>query len=306
MSFWVWMKPRGLDKLMAIATPPAIKNWTVFVDDCLASRTKKQQEVKEKPIPEAEVRKDFFHWLFKAEDPETGTGYSLHELFAECELLTIAGSDTTAIVMSAMIFYLSRNPAIQSKLFDEIASSFSTYEEIKAGPKLQSCKYLTAFINEAMRMAPPVPAEPSREVLPGGTTVDDHFFPPGTLISTAFWAMQYNPYYYPEPLRFRPERWLVGEDGSTRDSVMLAESAFCAFSVGSRGCVGKNMAWLEMRIVIAKTLWRFEIVQDLNNKLGCGNAASRPGRTVEGQYQTYEMFVSNRKGPVVRLRNRKA
>jgi hypothetical protein len=96
----------------------------------------------------------------------------------------------------------------------------------------------------------------------------------------------------------------VGESGSTAESVTLAESAFCAFSTGSRGCVGKNMAWLEMRVVMAKMIWKFEIKQDPTDKLGGGSAHARPGRREEGQYQTYEMFVSNRKGPMVRLKER--
>ena len=303
-SFWIWLKPRGLDRLLAVVTPPAVEKWTEFVDDCLTKRTAKQRDLEEKPRPEAEVRKDFFHWLFNAKDPETGVGYSLPELYAECELLTIAGSDTTAIVISAAFFYLSRNPSVQSKLAQELLSTFSAFDDIKSGPQLMSCKYLTAFLTEAMRMSPPVPAEPSREVLEGGTTVSGHHFPQGSLISTALWAMHYNKEYYPEPLQFRPERWIIGEAGATGESVALAESAFCAFSTGSRGCVGKNMAWLEMRIVMAKTIWKYEIKQDAVNKLGGGSAGSRPGRRNEGQYQTYEMFVSNRKGPMVQLKER--
>lgn len=281
-----------------------MQNWYDFVDDCLGKRTAKQRELEEKPKPEAEVRKDFFHWLFNAKDPETGTGYSLPELYAECELLIVAGSDTTAIVLSAAYFYLSRNPDIQERLAREIAATFGSYDEIKAGLKIQSCTYLTALLMEAMRMTPPVAAEPGREVMEGGTTINGNYFPEGTQLSTAFWAMHYNPEYYPEPLQFRPERWIVGEAGSTTESVALAESAFCAFSAGSRGCVGKNMAWLEMRIVIAKTLWKFEMKQDSVNKLGGGNVNAGPGRHEEGQYQTYEMFVSNRKGPIVQLKER--
>jgi cytochrome P450 len=166
--------------------------------------------------------------------------------------MVIAGSDTTAVVISAMFFYLARNQAVQAKLASEIMSTFSRYEDIKAGPKLMSCNYLTAFITEAMRMAPPVSAEPHREVLPGGTTVDGHYFPAGSNVSTAFWAMHYDPEYHPEPLKFRPERWIVGEGDSTEESVAQAQSAFRGFSAGTRACVGKNLAWLEMRIVMAK------------------------------------------------------
>lgn len=303
-SLVVWLKPRGLDQLLAAATPRIVQNWYDFVDDCLGKRTAKQQALEEKPKPDAEVRKDFFHWLFNAKDPETGTGYSLPELYAECELLIVAGSDTTSIVLSAAYFYLSRNPEVQERLAREILSTFGSYDEIKSGAKIQSCTYLTAILMEAMRMTPPVAAEPGREVLEGGTTVNGNYFPKGTQLSTAFWAMHYNKDYYPEPLKFRPERWIVGEAGSTTESVALAESAFCAFSAGSRGCVGKNMAWLEMRIVVAKTLWKFEMKQDSANKLGGGSVNAGPGRREEGQYQVYEMFVSNRKGPMVQLKER--
>lgn len=274
------------------------------MDSALAARTEKQRELERTPLPESEIRKDFFHWLFGAKDPETGEGYSIDELYAECEVLIIAGSDTTAIVMSAAFFYLARNPEIQEKLAQEILATFSSYDEIKAGATLSGCKYLTAFLHETMRMAPPVAAEPPREVREGGTTVNGHYFPAGTLLSTAFWAQQYNKDYYPQPMKFSPERWIVGEQGSTEESVALAESAFCAFSTGSRGCVGKNMAWLEMRIVLAKALWKYMIVQDPTDNLGGGSPSDRPGRQVKDQYQVYEIFVANRKGPMVQLKER--
>ncbi|KAF2649983.1 cytochrome P450 [Lophiostoma macrostomum CBS 122681] len=307
-SFWIWMKPRGLDALIAKYAPPAVKAWQGFVEDCLESRTKVEQELEKNPKPESEVRKDFFHWLFKAVDPETGErGYDLNELYAECELLIIAGSDTTAIVMSAMLFYLVRFPEKQAKLAQEILSTFSGFDDIKGGPKLHSCKYLTAFIQEASRMTPPVSAEPAREVLPGGTHVDGHYIPEGLNLSTGLYCLSYNDHIFPEPFSFRPERWIVSEDeseGSSAESVTLAETGFCAFSTGSRGCVGKNLAWLEMRIVLAKLLWTFEMKADPTNKLGGGDSNAREGRRVENQYQTYEMFVSGRKGPMVHLKKR--
>lgn len=267
-----------------------------------------EEDLEKKPKAEKDVRKDFFYWLFKAVDPETGErGYSLDELFGECELLTIAGSDTTSIVLSAAFFYLARRPEIQAKLANEVLSTFSSYDEIRSGSKLQSCKYLTAFLQEAMRMTPPVSAEPSREVLPGGTTVEGHFIPAGQHVSTGLYCLSYNKDVYPKPFNFRPERWLVADnekDGSSADDVALAESGFCAFSYGSRGCVGKNLAWLEMRVVVAKFLWTFEVKQDPTNKLGAGDPSGPPGRRREDQYQTYEMFVSNRKGPILHVKKR--
>jgi cytochrome P450 len=293
---------------MSVASPPAVVQWQDFIDKCLTDRTHVQNDLDKNPKPDNEIRKDFFYWLFKAEDPETGKrGYSLDELFGECELLTIAGSDTTAVVVSGAFFYLARRPDIQAKLVKEILSTFSSFDEITSGSKLMSCKYLTAFLEEALRMLPPVSAEPARTVLPGGTTVAGHYIPEGLNVSTGLYCLSFNKDYYPEPFTFRPERWIVSDDaslGSSAESVAAAQSASCSFSMGSRGCVGKNLAWLEMRIVIAKALWTYEIKQDPTNKLGGGDPNGRPGRQRPEEYQTYEMFVSNRHGPVVQLKKR--
>ncbi|KAF2848188.1 benzoate 4-monooxygenase cytochrome-like protein P450 [Plenodomus tracheiphilus IPT5] len=305
---WIWMKPRGLDWLLSVASPRAVVQWRNFVDKCLADRTQVQKDQENNPKPDQEARKDFFYWLFKAEDPETGRpGYSLDELFGECELLTIAGSDTTSIVLSSAYFYLARRQDVQAKLAKEIRSTFSSYDEIRSGSTIYSCKYLTAFLEEAMRMTPPVSAEPARRVLQGGTNVNGHYIPEGLHVSTGLYCLSFNQDIYPEPFNFRPERWIESEDktvGSHAESVAAAREAFCAFSFGSRGCVGKNLAWLEMRIIVAKTLWMFEVKPDPTNKLGAGDPKGRPGRQREDEYQTYEMFVSNRKGPVIQMRKR--
>jgi cytochrome P450 len=282
--------------------------WQNFIEKCLTDRTKIQEDLEKSRKPDKEVRKDFFYWLFKAVDPETGKrGYKLDELFGECELLTIAGSDTTAVVLSAAFFHLARRTDVQAKLANEILSTFTSIDQITSGSKLQSCKYLTAFLEEALRMTPPVSAEPARTVLEGGTTVEGHYIPEGMHLSTGLYCLSFNQDIYPEPFEFRPERWVVANDkndGSSAESVAAAQDAFCAFSTGSRGCVGKNLAWLEMRIVIAKALWTFEIRPDPTSKLGGGDPQGRPGRQREQEYQTYEMFVSNRKGPMVQLKKR--
>lgn len=116
------MKPRGLDRVLKYAVPADLKNWQAFVAKNLHERTRKEQALKESSDPEGSARKDFFHYLFNARDPETGKqGYDLGELWGECELLTIAGSDTTAIVTAAMTFYLARNPPIQAKLLERFS-----------------------------------------------------------------------------------------------------------------------------------------------------------------------------------------
>lgn len=279
-------------------------NWGAFVQKCLSDRTKVEEE--QISSGKSGSRQDFFHFLYHAVDPETGErGFPLEELYGECESLIIAGSDTTAIVISALFFYLARRPRVQTKLAREIRSTFSSSSEIQAGSALHSCKYLRAVIQEALRMTPPVSAEPCREVLEGGTTVDGEFFPAGLNVSTGLYCLSYNKDIFPEPFEFRPERWMAGEDSDVPDdSVALAESGFCAFSHGSRGCPGKNLAWLEMSIVMAKVIYNFEMRQDTSNLVGGGSVDGKAGRRNVEQYQTYDAFVSLRDGPMVQFKRR--
>lgn len=305
-SFWIWLKPRGLNHLLALTAPPALVNWTSFVEKCFEERSQVEDDLKSKPSENGvEVQKDFFHYLFRAVDPDTGKGYSPQELFGESESLIIAGSDTTAISTAAAMFYLSRNETIQKRLATEIRGAFATKDDIKGGNLLQSdCKYLQAFIKESLRMSPPVPADLAREVLRGGISVDGHFLPEGVRVSTCSFCLHHNKELYDEPFAFRPERWIVGEKGSTEESVALAESGYMPFSGGPRGCVGKNLAYLEMSIVIAKIIHQFEIRKDESSNLGGGNPNFIEGRHVVDQFQLYDIFVGIRDGPLVQLKRR--
>ncbi|KAJ0125860.1 hypothetical protein HZ326_31037, partial [Fusarium oxysporum f. sp. albedinis] len=113
---WAWLKPRGLDYLLAAAAPPALSRWQMFVEKCFTERAQIENEARGVSKSGTESRKDFFHYLFHAVDPDTRKGYSNDELFGESESLIIAGSDTSAISLAAAFFYLTRYPHAQEKL----------------------------------------------------------------------------------------------------------------------------------------------------------------------------------------------
>ncbi|KAK4552540.1 hypothetical protein LTR86_010184 [Recurvomyces mirabilis] len=307
-EWWLWMKPRGLDWLLTFAVPEDLKKWQMFVKNNLDERTKVEQQLVKSGKGEGAARKDFFHYLFDAKDPATGKSrYELNELYAECEVLTIAGSDTIAIVTAAMTFYLGRDPRIQDKLATEIRRVFSSYDEIASGAKLQSCKYSKAVITETLRMAPPVPADLAREVMRGGSTIEGHFFPEDTKVSTCLYSLSYNPDVYEMPFVFRPERWLTHQedlDGDPAEKVALADSGFCAFSTGNRGCVGMNMAWMEMKIVLAKLIYAFELRQDAADSVSGGSPSKPLGYQDPRVYQLFDAFVAMRDGPMVEFKLR--
>ncbi|KAF2840589.1 cytochrome P450, partial [Patellaria atrata CBS 101060] len=154
-----------------------------------------------------ETRKDIFHHLLSARDPETGRSFTMTQLQADSGLLIAAGSDGVALTLSGCLFYLLRNPHTYEKLVAEIRSAFDDAEDIGM-PKLASLTYLTACIDETLRISPALPSAMPREVLPGGLSVDGLHIPSGIDVGVAAYCIQHNSTYYPSPWAFRPERWI--------------------------------------------------------------------------------------------------
>lgn len=89
---WLWLKPRGLDKAMEVMRPNNVKAYLKFITSCITQRMKEQEDIQREVVDNTDVRKDMFHHIFQAKDPESGNlGYSKGELFSESDLLVIAG-----------------------------------------------------------------------------------------------------------------------------------------------------------------------------------------------------------------------
>ena len=156
-----------------------------------------------------------------------------------------------------------------------------------------------------MRISPGVPGLLPREVQPGGLSISGVYFPPGTDIGVPHYAIHHNEAYFPDSFAYRPERWIVDYDnGITQDSVALAQSAFCPFSIGPRGCTGKALAMKEIMTVIARLVWLYEMRIMEGSTLGEGTADLGRGRKRKGELQLKDMFVAKADGPMVEFRAR--
>jgi cytochrome P450 len=212
--------------------------------------------------------------------------------------------------MSGIFFYLSSNFEAYVRLTAEIRNTFSCGQDICQGPQLNSCKYLRAVIDETMRMSPSTLAVAWREQDPVSIAagesfvVDGHIIPPGTQVALSNYALQHNPSYFSESHKFYPERWLTPEDGTPeifnqQDARANMRRAFAPFSVGDRSCAGKSMAYLEMSLTVARTLWYFDFKKPLNetNKLGEGTPRCSDKRERSDEFQLYEGVVVGHNGP---------
>ncbi|KAK8111908.1 uncharacterized protein PG998_008365 [Apiospora kogelbergensis] len=96
LALVLWLKTRGLDRLLGLLTPPAAQQYYQFVQDSVTDRLELQSQQMKKP--EEERRQDLFHFLCKAWDPASDKYvYDEAALRAEANLLIIAGSDPTCI-----------------------------------------------------------------------------------------------------------------------------------------------------------------------------------------------------------------
>jgi cytochrome P450 len=244
-----------------------------------------------------ETRKDIFHYILQGRDPETGLGFTRDQLNADAGLLIAAGSDGVALTLSATLFYLLKNPATFEKLKEEIRTSFASVDDIRT-PKINQLPYIHAVFEESLRMTPAIPSPLPRLVERGGIEVDGIHIPEGIDVGVPHYTIHHNEAYFPQSWSFRPERWLAD-----KESVSLAKRAFCAFSKGSMDCIGRPVAYLAMKLALAKLIYTYDI-RAAGELTGGGGVNLGQHRGREDEYQMIDWLVGYRNGPLVQFKVR--
>jgi len=179
--------------------------------------------------PAAGEREDILSMLTLARFDDGGA-MDDHEVRDQLLTLLLAGHETTATGLAWTMDLLLRNPAVLGRLVAEI--------DADAGDA-----YLRAVIQESLRLRPVVPLAGRR--LASELRVDGFTFPAGSDVTPAIWLLHTRPDLYPEPLAFRPERFL--EQPPTT-------YGWVPFGGGVRRCLGAAFAEMEMRIVLSAML----------------------------------------------------
>ncbi|KAK3392843.1 cytochrome P450 [Podospora didyma] len=175
-------------------------------------------------------------------------------------ILTTAGSETTATTLSGTMNYLIQHPDKLKVLADEVRKRFKTGSESDMTfDALRNIPYLNAVLSEGLRLCTPIPWILPRLVPLEGGTICGVFLPGGTPVSIQAYAMNRDPAYFHRADSFLPERWLP-EASTDEKSPYFGDrwEAMQAFSLGARSCMGQNLAWAEMRLIMARLLWNFD------------------------------------------------
>lgn len=202
-------------------------------------------------------RKDFLHYILAANDEKA---MSRPEINVNAFSLIIAGSESTATLLTGATFYILTHKAVYQELTSEIRNGFSSEGEITLS-SISRLEFLDAVIAETLRIYPPVAVTLPR-VVPGanggGEMIDGIFVPEGTTVGVNHFACSRHPDNFSDPEDFAPERWL-DKWKNTRPFDRDDRNCSQPFSYGPRNCLGKNLARAEIRLIMAKMLWRYDL-----------------------------------------------
>ncbi|PNS15597.1 Isotrichodermin C-15 hydroxylase [Sphaceloma murrayae] len=171
---------------------------------------------------------------------EDDMGFSDYAAAFEASGLVVAGSGTTAVTLTYLVWAVLRQPSVQHRLEEEVAALDDGFGDAE----LEQLPYLNAVIQEALRLYGAAPGSLPRVVPQTGLTVQGYQIPPGTTVCTQAYTIHRDASTFEDPERFNPDRFLIPQTPAQK-------AAMCAFGAGSRSCLGIHLANMEMRHGVA-------------------------------------------------------
>ncbi len=192
---------------------------------------------------------------------KSGARLNGEEIEASSLVLLIGGSETVATTLTGACLYLLRNSQRLDRLTNEIRNTFATATDISVETTRAShSPYLSACIEEALRIVTPSPFSLARRTSKP-TNIAGYTVPAHTSVGLAQWASFHSPDNFNEPYRFLPERFL-SQPTKGYPAAFEPNSVFHPWSFGPRNCPGRNLAYIEMRLILAHLLWNFDMRLD--------------------------------------------
>lgn len=236
---------RVIDKTLAARYAQATDKLDQIVDAVIAERRRDGRD-----------RGDLLSMFMDARD-EDGSGMSDQQLRDECKTMFLAGHETTALSLSWTFWLLAQNPDAQRTLQDELARVLNGRTPTMAD--LPQLAYAEQVIKESMRLMPPawaIQREATEDVVVGGFLI-----PKGSDVVISQYATHRDARFFPDPVRFQPERWTADFAKS------LPKYAYFPFGGGARLCIGNQFAMMEAVLMLAMVYQRFELELAQNQRI---------------------------------------
>ncbi|KAF2030628.1 pisatin demethylase [Setomelanomma holmii] len=185
-----------------------------------------------------------------------------NRILSTCTSMVFAGSETTAISLSAVFYFLVKHPRVYAKLMQELdeavanGSIESRPDRTVSWPEAQKLPYLDAVVQESFRLHPAPGLILERVVPPQGMHIVDTFVPGGTIVGCNAWVVHRRPEVFGVDIDvFRPERWIEASPEKLKEM----KGTMLQFGAGARTCIGKNISLLEIYKLVPSFLRRFEV-----------------------------------------------
>ncbi|MED6220903.1 hypothetical protein PIB30_049227, partial [Stylosanthes scabra] len=178
--------------------------------------------------------------------------------------LFVAGRDTITSALTWFFWLVATHPLVEAKILEEIEENFGIADrekcEILGMEEVKKLIYLHGALCEGLRLFPPVPIE-RKKPLKCDTLPSGHHVNPNTTILLFTYAMgRFEEIWGKDCLEFKPERW-ISEKG---EIIYVSSYKFISFNAGPRTCLGKDLSFLQMKMV-ASTILRNYCIQVVEN-----------------------------------------
>ncbi|TGJ85575.1 hypothetical protein E0Z10_g3221 [Xylaria hypoxylon] len=188
-------------------------------------------------------------------DPDLGPSEKTPKrLMFEAKTILNAGTGTVSWTLTTALWYLTTNTDILARLRAEILTVMPDPRQPVQFQELEQLPYFTAVLKESLRLGFGATMRSARAAPDRVLQYKDWTIPQNTPVSLSISHMHHNPDVFPDPLRFDPERWL----GDMEERHRL-ERFFVPFSRGTRNCLGSNLAWAELYIMISQCVLRMDL-----------------------------------------------
>src|SRR6476661_2441092 len=202
-------------------------------------------EIEERRLQPDANRTDILSLMMAARD-ENGQPMTNEELRDELMTLLLAGHETTATALAWAFYWIHHLPSVRQKLLQELDSLGENPDPME----IFRLPYLSAVCQETLRIYPVAMLTFSREVF-APVELMGYQLEPGTVVIGSIYLTHRREDLYPEPLQFKPERFLERQ---------FSPYEYLPFGGGSRRCIGLALAQLEMKLVLATILRNFDLV----------------------------------------------